>query len=479
MNKEKMNRAIGMLDEDVIADALEGKKRSTAGVTRRKLTVALIAATLAVALLAGGIVAAFSRTGGRGPITILPPEDATVIRNVTTTLQVTSGTVYGSGNYPSIETQFGGAPASEYAVVNDIELDRELYDSMVASNDPDRTWAVELTISPNFYMTEDYIEREIAYWASKCDAENLGALVGLYEQFKKDFDINALYEANKDKYDLDKLYRYFASGELEEDILNADIDALKKKAQQLWDECVDIQSGHWKKLVPVVRALLDDFGIEYIEEDNSFIIFVTEGELLGLEGFTGVKFAKAGLYAGYSVTVGKHPTMTEWKGKLISKDLASALTANEGNKDALYAVTAEPAAFSKMLDRSNYEARYLELFSDAAKRPAYRAALAAASADPAKLQAAIAICGEAMVNDYLRDGVFDAARFDLGTAELNETIGIMRSNLYRDASEVYAEFAPLVRYIQITENGNVVFYVTADELAALTTAREYCFKLAS
>ena len=132
-----------------------------------------------------------------------------------------------------------------------------------------------------------------------------------------------------------------------------------------------------------------------------------------------------------------------------------------------------------MLDRSNYEARYLELFSDAAKRPACRAALAAASADASKMDAAIAICGEAMVKDYLWDGVFDAARFDQGTEELNATVELMRSNLYRDASEVYNEFAPYVRYIEITADGNVVFYVTADELAALTTAREYCFKLAS
>ena len=48
MNKEKMNQALSMLDDDVIADALEGKKRSTGGVTRRKLMVTLIAATLAV-----------------------------------------------------------------------------------------------------------------------------------------------------------------------------------------------------------------------------------------------------------------------------------------------------------------------------------------------------------------------------------------------------------------------------------------------
>ena len=180
----------------------------------------------------------------------------------------------------------------------------------------------------------------------------------------------------------------------------------------------------------------------------------------------------------YDLTFAQIPTITEWNGKKVSNKLADALAAYEG-KDVLFAVTAEPAAFSKMLDRSNYEAIYLELFSESAKRPAYRKALEAASADPAKLQTAIAICGEAMVNDYLWDGVFDAARFDLGTVDLNKTIEIMRSNLYRDASEVYAEFAPYVRYIEINENGVVVFYVTAEELAAITTARDYCFKLAS
>ncbi len=476
MNKEKMNQAIGMLDEDVIADALEGKKSGTRGVTRRKLTVALIAATLAVALLAGGIGAALSRTGGRGPLSILPPEDATVIRNVTTTVQVTSGTIYASGNYPSVEVQFGGAPADEYAVVNDVELDRELYDSMVASNDPDRIWALEVALSPNLYMSEEYIERELAYWMSKAEAEDLSALVGIYAQFKQDFDIDALYEANKDKYNLDEIYKYFSSGELEEALLNKDVDALKNKAESLWNECVNIKNGYWSSLAPAVRTVLNDFGIEFVEEGDSFIIFVTEGELLELQGFSGVKFSKANKY---DLTFAQIPTVTEWRGKTVSNKLAAELAANEGNKDVLYAVTAEPAAFSKMLDRSNYEARYLELFADAAKRPAYRAALEAASADPAKIQAAIAICGEGMVTDYLWDGYFDAARFDQDTVALNESLEIMRSNLYRDASEVYAEFAPHVRYIEITENGNVVFYVTADELASLTTAREYCFKLAS
>ena len=476
MNKEKMNQAIGMLDEDVIADALEGKKRSTGGVTRRKLTVALIAATLAVALLVGGIGAALSRTGGRGPASILPPEDATVIRNVTTTVQVTPGTIYASGNYPSVETQFGGAPAGEFAVVNDIELDRELYDSMVESNDPDRIWALEVAISPNLYMTEEYIEREVEYWMSKVDASELSALVDIYAQFKNDFDINALYEANKDKYNLDEIYKYFVSGELEEALLKRDVDALKEKAESLWNECANIKKDYWSALAPAVGRALEDFGIEYVREGDSFIIFVTEGELLELQGFTGVKISKANKY---DLTFAQIPTVTEWRGKTVSNKLAEELARNEGSPEVLYAVTAEPVEFSRMLDRSNYEARYLELFSNLAKRSVHRAALAAASSDTAQLEAAIDICGERMVTDYLHNGVFDAARFDRDTVELSATVELMRSNLYRDASEVYAEFAPLVRYIGINENGNVVFYVTADELAALKTEREYCFNLAS
>lgn len=475
MNKEKMNQAIGMLDEDVLADALEGKKKSTGGVTRRKLAIMLIAATLAVALLAGGIIAALTRGAG-GPLSILPPEDATVIRNVTTTVQFTPDTVYASGNYPSVEVQLGGAPAEEYALINDIELARELYDSMVASNDPDRIWALEVTISPNLYMSEEYIERELAYWTSKAEAEDLSALAVIYAQFKNDFDINALYEANKDKYQLDEIYKYFTSGKLEEALLNNDVDALKAQAEELWNECINIKNGYWKNLAPAVRRALDDFGIDYVQDDEKFIIFVTEGELLSLQGFSGVKFSNA---KKYEFIFGQMPTATEWNGKLVSNKLADALEANADNKDALFAVTAEPAAFSKLLDRSNYEARYLELFAEAAKRPAYRAALVAAAADASKMQAAISICGESMVAEYIKDGVFDAADFDEYTVKLNESIEVMRSNLYRDASEVYAEFAPLVRYIEINTAGNVVLYVTADELATLVTAREYCFKLAS
>ena len=203
--------------------------------------------------------------------------------------------------------------------------------------------------------------------------------------------------------------------------------------------------------------------IEFVEEDDSFIIFVTEGELLALQGFTGVKISNA---KKYELTFAQIPTVTEWNGKTVSTKLADALAANEG-KDVLFAVTAEPAAFSEMLDRSNYEARYLELFSELAKRPAYRKALEAVSADASKLEAAIAICGEGIVADYLWDGYFDAARFDKDTVEMSATVELMRSNLYRDASEVYAEFAPYVRYIEINENGVVVFYVTAEELAAI------------
>ncbi len=475
MKNEKINAALGMLDDDVIADALEEKKSGGIVVSRRRFMTALIAATLALAILAGGIAAAFALRGEKGPVSLLPPEGATVIRNVTSSVQLTSGTVYSSGNYYSVESQFADVEGETYALVNQIELDGELYDSMVASNDPNRTWALELSISPNLYMSEEYIEREIAYWLSKYEAADLGALVGIYEQVKSDFDINALYEQNKDKYEIDEIYKYFASGELEEDILSADIDALTKKAEELWDECVNFKNGMWQNLVDEVRAILDDFGVEYIEEDLCFVIFVTEGELLALEGFSGVKFSKANKY---EINVGKYSNTTEWQGKKISKDLYDAIAANEG-KDVLFAVTSEPAVFGEMLDRSNYESKYLELFSDAAKRPSWRALLEIAAADSSKLQNAIETCGEEAVGKYLWNGVFDAALFDNDTAAINAELEVMRANLYRNASEVYAEFAPLVRYIEITDSGSVVFYVTADELANLKTNGDYCFKLAA
>lgn len=475
MKNEKMNKALGMLDDDVVADALEGKRAGGIVLSRRRFMTVLIAATLAIAILAGSVAAAFSIRGGKGPVSLLPPEDMTVIRNVTASVQLTSGTVYSSGNYYSVESQFASVESEQYALVNQVELDGELYQSMVASNDPDRIWAVELTVSPNLYMSEAYIEREAEYWMSKYDAADLDALVEIYEQIKTDLDINALYEANKDKYELDELYKYFASGELEADILNADIEALKKKAEQLWDECVDIKNGYWKELLPSVRRGLEDFGIEYVEEGDSLIIFVTEGELIALEGLRGVKISKA---ARYDITVGQISPAAEWRGKLVSNSLAQALADNEGI-DVLYAVTAEPAVFSEMLDRSNYEAKYLALFADAAKRPSWRALLEIASADGSKLQNAIDTCGEEVVFKYLKDGAFDAAAFDNDTAAINAELEVMRTNLYREAADVYAEFAPLVRYIEVTESGNVVFYVTAEELASLKTDGDYCFKLAA
>lgn len=476
MKNTEMNRALGMLDDDVIADALEGKKSGGAVVvSRRKFMTALIAATLALAILAGGLAAAFAFGGDRGAVSLLPPEGSTVIRNSTATSQLTAGTVYSSGKYYSVESQFNDVGEQSYALVNQVELDSELYNSMVANNDPNRTWAVELTVSPNLYMSEDYIERELAYWMSKYEADDLSALIEVYEQLESDFDINALYEQYKDKYDIEEIYKYFASGDLKHALLNNDIDALKKKAEQLWDECVDIQNGHWRNLVDDVRMILDSLGIEYIEEDMSFVIFVTEGELLALEGFNGIKFSKAGKY---EINVGKYATMTEWNGKLISNKLYDAIVANEG-KDVLFAVTAEPAVFGEMLDRSNYEEKYLELFSEAAKRPEWRKLLESAASDETALAAAIEECGEANVGKYLWNGYFDAATFDKDTMAISSELEVMRSNLYRTASDVYEEFAPLVRYIEITASGSVVFYLTADELAALKTSGDYCFKLAS
>ncbi|MBQ4139834.1 MAG: hypothetical protein IJD70_00715 [Clostridia bacterium] len=476
MKKEEMNRILGMLDDDVIADALGEKKTAgKVGVSRRKFMTALIAATLAVVILVGGVAAAFALRGNGEPQSLLPPEGAVIIRNVTSSAQLTAGTVYTSGEYYSVESAFADVAPDKYAVVNQLELDQELYESMVSSNDENRTWAVEVTVSPNLYMSKEYIERETAYWLSKYEMADLEALAGIYDQFKSDFDINAIYEQYKDRYEIDELYRYFASGELETDLLNADINAMSKKAEELWDECVHFTNGFWRNIADDVREMLDDFGIEFIEDNNRFIIFVTEGELMALEGLGGVKFSKAGKY---DINAGVIERSIEWNGKIVSKKLHDAIAANEG-KDVLFAVTAEPAVFGDMLDRSEYESKYVALFGEAAKRPAWRTALEAAAADGSLVSAAIELCGEDAVAKYLKDGVFDSALFDSDTSAINGEIELMRKNLYRDSQEVYKELLPHVRYIEITASGNVVIYVSAEELASMKLNGDYCFKLAA
>jgi hypothetical protein len=74
MKKEEMNKIIGMLDDDVIADALGEKRAASKGaLNRRKFVTTLIAATLAVAILASTLIIALGRHGGEERVNILPP----------------------------------------------------------------------------------------------------------------------------------------------------------------------------------------------------------------------------------------------------------------------------------------------------------------------------------------------------------------------------------------------------------------------
>ncbi len=470
MRQDEMNRVLGMLDDDVIAEALSQKKTRAGGLRNRRLMTALIAASLAVALLIGAASVAFSRRL-TGPM--LPPEDALIIRNMTAGSQLTPKTVFTSGNYYSVES-LGASEGARYATVGSLELSGDLYDSMVASTDENRTWAVEVTVSPNLYLTADYIEKEAAYWMSQYKIEDLSALVGIYEEVKTGFDIEALYEQYKDIYNIDEVYKYFASGKLEADLLSSDISALSAKAEQLWEECVDIKRGYWGDLAQGVREGLESFGVEFLEDDDRFIIFVTEGELLQLQGFPGIQFSRAGKY---DIDVGKYSVMKEWKGKLVSSKLYDKLVENEG-KDVLFAVTAEPAAIGELLDRSAYEQKYIEVSAELAGRPALRAALEAAASDSAKMVEALSVYGEDIILKYITAAGFESALFDGETAELQVRFNDMRSDLYSTPEQYYEIFAQQVRYLEIKENG-VVLYLSAQELATLVTEKEYCYKLAA
>ncbi len=470
MKKEEMNKVITMLDDDVIADALEGSQSASRPARRRGIFTAMIAAVLAVAMIAGAAVAMLRRPAG-GAQSILPPEGATIIR-MSRTVQLTPETVFTSGNYYA-QTAYKDLEAGRYASVGGLELDGALYDSLVASNDAGRTWALEVTVSPNLYITKDYIEKEAEYWMSRYEIEDLGALAGIYSQLNADYDINALYEQYKDTYDLDVFYKYYASGQLESDLLAQDIGALSTKAEQIWDDCVSFQRDYWKDISKSVAPFLDAVGIDYLEDEDRFIIFVTEGELMSLQGISGVKFSKAGKY---DLGLGQISRLTEWQGKLITNELAEAINAN--GSDVLFAVTAEPAVFGQLLDRAGYEEEYVAVVTELAKRPASRALLEAAAQNSAKFAEAVEVCGIDTVTKYIQGNVFDSALYDADTAAMTEKMNEMRENLYGTADKYYEVFSSQVRYIEVKANGNVILYVTADELAAIKTESEYCYKLA-
>ncbi len=473
MIKEEMNKAISMLDEDVVADALEGAKTAPKGASKRRFVTAIIAATLALAIIAGAAVAALRAPSGNK--SILPPADAEVIR-LDSSAQFTPDTVYSSGNYQSAQTAYTGVPGEAYAQIGGLEISGELYESMVNSNDSDRVWALELTVSPNLYMTKDYLEKEASYWLAKYEMTDLGSIAGIYEQAKENFDFNALHEQFKDRFDLEAIFKYFASGDLEKDLLNQDISALTKKAEEIWNECVEIKNAFWSEMSGEVCRVLDELGIPYEEKDGKIIIFATEGDLLDfdLEGLKDIKLSKA---EEYDIDLDKIEQYIDWSGKHISAKLNEAIAAN-GGKDVLFAVIAEPAEFGKWIDRAGYEEAYKAVFAELAKRPELKAALEEAAKDAVKYAEAVKTYGEELVGKYFTEEGFNKEQFDADTAQLTAKMNEMRENLYESADKIYAEFSELVRYIEVKDDGTIVLYLTEEELAALKTVKDYIYKLA-
>ena len=88
--------------------------------------------------------------------------------------------------------------------------------------------------------------------------------------------------------------------------------------------------------------------------------------------------------------------------------------------------------------------------------------------------------GAETVEKYIKDGVFDSALFESDTLAMGAQIEEMRVKLYGDNSaEVYDVFKNLVNYIEITEQGSVIIYVTAAEFDAMTVAEDFVFNLAA
>ncbi len=476
-----MNKIIGMLDEDVIADALCGKKTAAkTGVSRRKFVTALIAATLAVAILASTLVIALGRRGNEAErVNVLPPVGSYVIKHVASGSQITAQTEYRYGNYPVPEsTQYWimGDPIPYY-VAGGIEMSESLYNALVESSDANRTWAVEVSISPNLYLTKDYLAAETERMLAEVSAEQLRSVAEYYEQAKGEIDIDALYEQYKDSYDLFDIYKYVKSGQLDRDLLNADVDALTKKANEIINSCDDIREDYWLNLEPLVLAELEKYDVPFVKDGNSYVIFVTEGELLSLAGIEGLKFENS--YYKIDVNEFDPNGITERAGKKITKRLSNAFAAHEG-EDVLFAVLVESAAFAESGNKAAYEQEYLAIFGKLAARKTVEDALREAVAGGVKLQKAITICGKETVDKYLKDGVFDAELFASDTASMKAQIEIMKNKLYGDGSaEVYDAFKDTVNYIEITAEGSVIIYVTATEFDALTFEGDFVFNLAA
>lgn len=480
MKKEEMNKIIGMLDDDVIADGMSEKK--TEGITirlSRKLAVSLVAAVLAVAMLASGIIIGLSRFGEEERVNVLPPVGVQVIKHVASGAQITDATAVEYGNYPTVEGSeyWTSCDPVTFASVGGLELSSSLYDDLVRSDDPNRTWSIEVSISPNLYITKEYLSLEMERMLSEVTAEQLDTLIGIYEQSKDSVDIDALYNQYKDQYELLDLYKYVKSGQFDRDLVNADIEALTKKAQGILDSCGEIKNDFWINLEPVVIAELERLGVPFVKDGDSYVVFVTEGELMSLSGIEGIKFENA----DYKIDVNEYDpyALSDHAGKKVTKRLADAFRKNEG-EDVLFAVLVESASVAEIGDKAAYEREYLELFKAYASRKACEAALRGAVEGGEKLEKAIEICGQDAVDKYIKDGAFDSALFESDTAEMSVRIEEMKTKLYGDNSaEVYDAFKDSVNYIEITPQGSVIIYVTAAEFDALTVAGDFVFNLAA
>jgi hypothetical protein len=364
-----------------------------------------------------------------------------------------------------------------YVTVGGLEMTSWLRDDLVKSDDPNRTWSIEISISPNLYITKDYLAMQTEKMLSEVSANQLESLIRIYEQAKDSVDVDALYNQYKDKYDLLDLYKYVKSGQFDRDLVNADIEALTKKASQMLENCGEIKNDFWMNLEPVVLAELERLGVPFVKEGDSYVIFVTEGELLSLSGIEGICFDNA--YYKIDVNEFNPNALSDRAGKEITKRLADAFNKNEG-ENVLFAVLVESAGVAEIGDKSAYEQEYLELFKAYAACKVYEAALRNAVKDSERYAKAVEICGQDVVNKYIKDGAFDSALFESDKALMGAQIEEMRTKLYgNNSAEVYDAFKDSVNYIEITEQGSVIIYVTAAEFDALTFEGDFVFNLAA
>jgi len=490
MKREEMNKIIGMLDDDVISDAFETKeikRRNTGG---RRLAIALIAATLAVLMLASGVIIALGRfafgdvftpsveTQGER-LNVLPPVGTQIIKRVASSAQITAETEHRYGTYPTPEsTKYWiiGDPIS-YAVAGGLELSDSLYNSLVKSDDANRIWSIKVSVSPNLYITKDYLAMQTERMLAETNVRQIESFLSIYEQVKDSIDIDALYEQYRDVYDLVDIYKYIKSGALDRALADADIEELKKEMNRIIDSCDGIREDLWSDFEPILLAELEKLGIPFVKEEESLVIFVTEGELLSLAGIEGIKFENA--YYNITVSEADPNALSERAGKKITNALSDAFGENE-DEDVLFAVLVETAGVAEILDKSAYEQEYFDLFLEYASRNRQRRALLQAAESEEKLGNAIEICGQATVDKYIKDGVFDSALFDSDTEAMKVRIDEMRTKLYGDnAAEVYDAFRNIVSYIEITEQGSVIIYVTAAEFDALIVNGDFVYNLAA